>query len=230
LIRAHLRFFNIDREMRTLVIASPSPGEGKTTVARHLAIAAARVGSRVLLVEGDLRKPTLAQQCEVTPGPGLAGVLISTVNLRDATRSVALHDAANGSRANMLDLLPAGDILPPNPGQLLESRAMELLLSQSASTYDLVIIDTPPLAAVSDAFPLLTMVDGVVIVGRIGHTRRDAARQLHHVLTSSGARILGVVANSATILSQDASAYGASSQSVDERSAPAETAAAASKS
>ena len=94
-------------------------------------------------------------------------------------------------------MLAAGAVLPPNPGELLESRAMDAVLEQAKSTYDLVVIDTPPLTAVSDAFPLLTKVDGVVIVGRVGHSRRDAAEQLHQVLASSGAPLLGVIANGA---------------------------------
>ncbi len=92
-------------------------------------------------------------------------------------------------------MLAAGAVLPPNPAELLESHAMDAVLEQAKSTYDLVVMDTPPLTAVSDAFPLLTKVDGVVIVGRVGHSRRDAAEQLHQVLASSGAPLLGVIAN-----------------------------------
>jgi succinoglycan biosynthesis transport protein ExoP len=197
LIRAHLRFFNIDRELCTVLIASPAPGDGKTTVARRLAEAAARLGSRVLLVEVDLRHPTLAQQFDIESGPGLADVLIGAVPRGDATRSVTLEVApGEGARGRTLDVLAAGAVLPPNPGELLESRAMDAVLEQAKSAYDLVVIDTPPLTAVSDAFPLLTRVDGVVIVGRVGHSRRDAAERLHQVLSGSGAPLLGVIANS----------------------------------
>ena len=92
-------------------------------------------------------------------------------------------------------MLVAGAVLPPNPGELIESHAMEALLEQAKSTYDLVVIDTPPLAAVSDAFPLLRKVDGVIIVGRVGRNRRDVAERLHETLTGAGAPLLGVVAN-----------------------------------
>ncbi len=94
-----------------------------------------------------------------------------------------------------MDVLVAGSVLPPNPGELLESAAMGTVLDQAKSAYDFVVIDTPPLTAVSDGFPLLTEVDGVIIVGRIGHSQRDAAKQLHQILSSSGAPLLGVVAN-----------------------------------
>jgi succinoglycan biosynthesis transport protein ExoP len=196
LIRAHLRFFNIDRDLRTLVVASAVQGEGKTTIARHLADAAARLGSRVLLLELDLRHPTLAQQLNIESGPGISGVLIGNASMDDAIQSVTLEPPpGEGAQGRTLDVLVAGMLLPPNPGELLESRAMEAVLAQAKFAYDLVVIDTPPLAAVSDAFPLLTKVDGVVLVGWVGHSRRDAAEELHRVLASSGAPLLGVVAN-----------------------------------
>jgi protein-tyrosine kinase len=92
-------------------------------------------------------------------------------------------------------VLAAGSYLPPNPAELVESSTMDALLEQARSAYDLVVIDTPPLTVVSDAFPLLRKVDGVVIVGWVGHSRRDAAEQLHELLMSSGAPLLGIVAN-----------------------------------
>ncbi len=196
LIRAHLRYFNVDRQLHTLLVASAAPGDGKTTVARHLAGAAARMGSRVLLVEADLRRPTLAQELDVSSGPGLADVLIGVVSLLDAIQSIGLESTSGGgAKGRTLDVLTAGATLPPNPGELVESHAMEDLLDQARSTYDLVVIDTPPLTAVSDAFPLLGKVDGVVIVGRVGRNRRDVAERLHETLTGAGAPLLGVVAN-----------------------------------
>jgi capsular exopolysaccharide synthesis family protein len=196
LIRAHLRYFNVDRELRTLMVASAAPGDGKTTVARHLAAAAARVGSRVLLLEADLRRPTIAQQLDVQSGPGVSDVLIGAVTLREATQTIDLDSpSGDGGHGRMLDVLVAGVALPPNPGELIESHAMEALLEQAKSEYDLVVIDTPPLTAVSDAFPLLSKVDGVIIVGRVGKNRRDVAQRLHETLTGAGAPLLGVVAN-----------------------------------
>ncbi len=196
LIRAHLRYFNVDRELRTLLVASAAPGDGKTTVARHLAGAAARMGSRVLLLEADLRHPTLAQQLDLQSGPGLSDVLIGAVSLSEATQMIDLDSSAlERSPTRALDVLVAGAALPPNPGELIESHAMEALLERAKSTYDLVVIDTPPLAAVSDAFPLLRKVDGVIIVGRVGRNRRDVAERLHETLAGAGAPLLGVIAN-----------------------------------
>jgi tyrosine-protein kinase len=196
LIRAHLRYFNVDRELRTLLVASAAPGDGKTTVARHLAAAAARMGSRVLLVECDLRRPTVAQQLDIAAGPGLSDVLIGAVPVAEATQSVELDAPSDGvARQRILNVLVAGAVLPPNPGELIESHAMETLLAQAKASYDLIVIDTPPLTAVSDAFPLLRKVDGVVIVGRVGRNRRDVAERLHETLAGVGAPLLGVIAN-----------------------------------
>jgi capsular exopolysaccharide synthesis family protein len=196
LIRAHMRYFNVDRELRTLMVVSAAPGDGKTTIARHLATAAAKMGSRVLLLEADLRRPTVAQQLAIPAGRGLSDVLIGVVSLTEATRTLDLDSpTGDSSRAHALDVLPAGAALPPNPGELIESHAMEALLERAKATYDLIVIDTPPLTAVSDAFPLLKKVDGVVIVGRVGRNRRDVAERLHHTLAGAGAPLLGVIAN-----------------------------------
>lgn len=207
LIRAHLRYCNVDRELHALLIASAGPGDGKTTVARHLAEAAVMMGSRTLLLEVDLRRPTLAKQLDLSFGPGLSDVLIGAISLGEATQSIDVDlRAGDRSRGRTLDVLVAGSIPPPNPAELLESRAMESVLQATKSIYDLVIIDTPPLTAVSDAFPLLRKVDGVVIVGRIGRNRRDVAERLHETLNGVGAPLLGVVANG--FKSRGLGAYG----------------------
>jgi non-specific protein-tyrosine kinase len=196
LIRAHLRYFNVDRELRTLLVVSAAPADGKTTVARHLASAAARMGSRALLVEADVRHPSLAQRLGLHFGPGLSDVLIGAASLDEALQTIDTDSSTlDHSVTRELDVLVAGATLPPNPGELIESKAMEALLERAKSTYDLVVIDTPPLAAVSDAFPLLSKVDGVIVVGRVGRNRRDVAQRLHETLAGAGAPLLGVVAN-----------------------------------
>jgi capsular exopolysaccharide synthesis family protein len=197
MIRGHLRFFNVDRELCTILVASPSPGDGKTTIARHLAEAAARMGSRTLLLEADFRHPTLARRLAIAPEPGLAHVLTGALRVEEATQMIDLEaPSGEGAPGRTLDVLVAG-VVPPNPGELIESYAMAAVLVRVKSVYDLVIIDTAPLLAVSDAFPLLDKVDGVVVVGRIGHSRSDVAERLHRVLASSSAPLLGVIANSA---------------------------------
>src|SRR5438128_313667 len=206
LIRAHMRYFNVDRQLRTLLIASAAPGDGKTTVARHLATATAMMGSRVLLMEVDLRRPTIARQLGVRSRPGLSDVLIGAGTVGRVTQSIDL-DPPTSHRAHKrtLDVIVAGTA-PPNPAALIESHAMEGVLEEVKSKYDLVVIDTPPLTAVSDAFPLLSKVDGVVIVGWVGRNRRDVAERLHETLVGAGAPLLGVIANGFT--SRGLGAYG----------------------
>jgi succinoglycan biosynthesis transport protein ExoP len=208
LIRAHLRYFNVDRTLRTMVVASAGPGDGKTTIALHLAAAAARMGSHVLLIEADLRRPTLIRQLDIRSGPGLSDVLIGDVLLNDAIQTVGLTSLSDGWKGRAFDVLLAGGTPPPNPGELLESEAMELALDYAKTEYDLVVIDTPPLTAVSDAFPLLGKVDGVVIVGRLGRNRRDVAERLHETLVGSDAPLLGVIANGFKVGRRGSYGYG----------------------
>jgi capsular exopolysaccharide synthesis family protein len=208
LIRARLRFFGVDHEVRTLLIGSAAPGDGKTTISRHLAAAAASMGSRVLLLELDFRRPTVAKAFGIRPGPGVADILVGSNPTSAAIQSVTLGPLfAQNSDRRTFDVLVAGT-LPPNPGELLESRAMEKLLAYLRSDYDFVVIDTPPLVAVSDAFPLLSRVDGVVIVARVGRNRRDIAGQLHKTLTAADAALLGVIANGVKVRARGAYGYG----------------------
>ncbi len=206
LIRAHLRYFNVNRELRTVLITSAAAGDGKTTVARCLAAAAASAGSAVLLLEADLRRPTVAQQLDINAGPGLSDVLIGSTSLWSATQPIQLEPATAPGR--QLDVLVAGATPPPNPAELIESHAMESTLEQLKSAYDLIVIDTSPVAAVSDAFPLLGKTDGVIVVGRVGHDRRDAAERFRDVLNSVGAPVLGVIANRYKVRGRDAYSYG----------------------
>jgi capsular exopolysaccharide synthesis family protein len=196
LIRAHLRYFNVDRELHTLLVASAAAGDGKTTVACHLAGAAARMRARVLLIETDVRRPMVAAQLHLAPGPGLSDVLIGVIPLAEAIQTVSLEaQFVSRELERTMDVLPAGSGVPPNPAELIESQAMEALLERAKAMYDFVVLDTPPLNAVSDAFPLLGKVDGVIIVGRVGRDRRDVAQRTRETLQSVGAPLLGVIAN-----------------------------------
>jgi capsular exopolysaccharide synthesis family protein len=192
LLRAHIRYFNVDRRLRVIVIVSAAPQDGKSTVARNLTLAAASAGDRVLLLEADLRRPSAAKALGISQSPGLAGVLLDGIPLEEATQSA---EVPVGHHTVSVDVLVAGGILPPNPAQVTESHAMEALLDDARSTYDLVVIDTPPLNVLSDAFPLLRIADGVVIVSRLDRNNRDVAERLRATLETSGAPMIGVVAN-----------------------------------
>jgi capsular exopolysaccharide synthesis family protein len=193
LIRSRLRSFNSGRSIRVVLITSAEPGEGKTTIARHLAGAAARMGSSVLLIEANLGKPILGRQLELAPSPGLADVLTGAVSL--ATACQPLTPPRVGSHALRLNVLPSGPGIPINRVELIESHAMNALLDEAQSSYDLIVIDAPELASVSDTFLLAAKVDGVVIVSRVGQSRRDVAARLSQVLRASDAPLVGVIAD-----------------------------------
>jgi capsular exopolysaccharide synthesis family protein len=195
LIRAHLRSFNGGREPRTIIIASAASGEGRTTVAQELARAAAQLGSRTLLLEADLRHPVLAAKLDLTAGAYLPEVLAGDVSIEEASRTLPLEAAPGGDSGRTLDVLAAGLTPTPNPGALMESPAMDSLLEQARATYDLVVIDSPPLGVVSDAFALLKKVDGVVIVANMSRGLRGEAARLHEIIAASRAPLLGVIAN-----------------------------------
>lgn len=123
MIRARLRFFDVNHNLSTVLVASAAPGDGKTTIALRLAEAAAGMGSRVLLVEADFRHPTLSQQLDIESGPGLPDVLIGAVSIDEATQSIDLHTpyTEEGIAERSMDVLACGTTLPPNPGKLLKA-------------------------------------------------------------------------------------------------------------
>jgi capsular exopolysaccharide synthesis family protein len=195
MLRASLLYFNVDREIRLLLIASHGPGAGKSTVAWHLARMAAK-GSKVILLETDLRKPSLASQHRLRPSPCLGGILTHQVEIDEAIQSVPLTQVDDDGEVEgpSLDVIVSGPP-PPNPAALIESESMKEVLAQLAERYDLVVIDTPPVGVVSDAFPLIREVDGVILVARMGNTTKEAARDVREQLENLKAPMLGLVAN-----------------------------------
>ena len=194
-LRTRLRYFDVDRDLRTIVVTSALPGDGKTTVAYNLAVAATRAGTSTLLIEADLRQPDLAARLGLESDPGFASVLVRGCAFEEAIQSMALRVDQRGQLGGLLDVIPAGSVPPPNPSELLESRAMDALLGKARDAYGLVIIDTPALGAVSDAIPLLTRADGVIVVSELRGGRTDVAVGIRDTLAGVGAPVLGVVAN-----------------------------------
>jgi receptor protein-tyrosine kinase len=208
-LRAQLRYFSVDKNIRTVLITSALAGDGKTTVASHLAHAAGALpGSRVLLIEADLRKGNLAEVLDVEQSPGLVQVLSGEIDLDRAIQRPKHFGEADGETG----VLPCFDVLvaganPPNATEMLESQAMVALLASASADYDLIIIDTAPLLLVADAMPLLRTVSGVLAVASLGRTKRDALQYLNKQLRQVDAPVLGVVAN--RVLAQDAAGgYG----------------------
>jgi receptor protein-tyrosine kinase len=205
MLRANLRYFNVDHDVRSVLVTSAAPGEGKSTVAKHLASAAASTGERVLLLEADLRRPTLKTRMQLSGDNGLSQVLAGTRTLRSAIEQVEV--AGSGGERRILSVLASGPI-PPNPTDLIESDRMRQVLKAVSEKYDLVVIDTPPTSVVSDAIPLVKSVDGVLVVSRLGKTTRDSSVHLRDQLNNLGAYVLGVVVNSVTRGSSSGYAYG----------------------
>ncbi|MDQ6605590.1 MAG: CpsD/CapB family tyrosine-protein kinase, partial [Actinomycetota bacterium] len=194
---ASLRYLNVDRDIHTVMVTSASAREGRSTVALQLAIAEAMAGSdRVLLLEADLRGPVLARALGEQARPGLSEVLSRSASLQDALRSVRIGGSQDGtSPGARISVLPAGAV-PPNPLELIESESMTWLMNTLKDSFDLIVIDSPPISVVPDAIPLLARVSGVVLVGRIGVTTRAAAAAMREQLAQAGAHTLGVVAMS----------------------------------
>lgn len=210
MLQASLQYFNVDHEIRSVAIASHEAETGKSTVAWHLAqVASSSV--RVVLVEADLRSPSFTRRHELSPGPGLAEVLTHQLSLDDAIRygesfSVGGNGARNGSGGGgSPDVIVAGTV-PPNPAELLGSQTMRTVLSTLESRYELVIVDTAPLAVVADSYPLVRELDGTLIVARMGVTSRDAARRAREQLDRLDASVLGIVANG--VKSRRGAGYG----------------------
>jgi polysaccharide biosynthesis transport protein len=215
MLRTSLRYYG-ERKLGSLVVTSPGPREGKTTVAWNLARVSAIAGERVLLLEADLRRPSLASRLHLPADPGMADVLSGDAPLDAVVDEVVVGIHANGvATPCTLDVVVAGRALG-DVSSLIESERMDALITAAQERYDLVVIDTPPTSLVPDAIPLMARVGGVLIVARLGRTTRDAVRFVTTQLTRIGARAVGVVVNSIT--AQDSYYYGRSYGELDRES------------
>ena len=187
LLRTNLQFLDLDTRPRALVITSAVPGEGKTSTATNLAIALAQTGQRVLLVDGDLRRPKLAGILGLERSVGLTTVLVGR---SDLTESIQKH---SGSGIYFL----ASGPLPPNPTEVLQSKTAQTLFDRLSEMFDMVIIDGPPLLPVSDAAIIARDVDGAILVVRHGKTTKEQLRQAATRLAQVDANVLGVTLNMA---------------------------------
>lgn len=201
-LRASLTYFNVDREIKSVLITSPAQGDGKTTVATNLARAMARAGKDVILVDADLRRPQVASRLHVHGGvAGLGGVLVGETSLAQA-----FEEPEVDTLAGRLRVLPAGHP-PPNPSELLASQRMRRLLEKLTEACDLVIVDSTPLLTVSDSLPLVEVVSGTVLVARVNETSKDAVKRLQSVIANAGGTLLGSVATG-TAASASYGGYG----------------------
>jgi len=184
-LRTNLLFSAAVHALHRIVVTSPGPEEGKSTTAANLAIAFAQQGQRVLLIDCDLRRARIHRIFEESSLPGLTSVLAAGEPLAKALRA---------TRVEGLMILPAGP-LPPNPAELLGSAQMQQLLETLSESFDMLILDTPPLLAASDAAIVSRMTDGALVVVRAGRTERSALQTAVQQLATVGARVLGTVLN-----------------------------------
>jgi polysaccharide biosynthesis transport protein len=188
MLQANLRFLNLDGDLKSVVITSSVPKEGKSTIAANLAATMAQLGRRTLLIDADLHHPTQHRIWQGHNDAGLSDIIIGQNHFRDAVQPVMEN----------LDLLPAGS-MPPNPLAILDSNRMHKLIKGLEEAYDFVIIDAPPLVVEAEALTLGHLSHGILLVARPGLVPADGAKTAKELLNQSGQRVLGLVVNSAVM-------------------------------
>ena len=184
ILRTSIQYSSVDKKISTIVVTSAEPAEGKSTIAGNLALTFAEDNKKVLLIDCDLRKPSLHKKFRISNMLGLTDVLIGKETVG---RVIVRYDDG-------LDILTSGKI-PPNPAEMLGSQNMMDLLEELKNKYDIIVLDTAPLQAVTDAQILSTKVDGTILVIRAGKTKKDSVCQAKELLSKVGANILGIVFN-----------------------------------
>lgn len=197
-LRTNLLYVDVDNPLKVIAVTSSVASEGKSSTATNLAVSFADAGSRVLLVEGDLRRPRVAEYLGLEGSIGLTNVLAGQATLQDV-----LQPWGKGG----LTVLASGPI-PPNPAELLGSKSMAQLLQTLRATFDVVIIDTPPLLPVTDGAIIATEADGAILVVRHGKTTRHQVATAVASLAAVDARLLGCVMNMTPTRGADSYSYG----------------------
>ncbi|MBP1993429.1 CpsD/CapB family tyrosine-protein kinase [Paenibacillus eucommiae] len=196
-LRTNIQFSAIDEDLRVLMVTSAGPGEGKSTTIANLATAYSQADKKVLLIDADLRKPTVHHTFKTTNRVGLTGLL---------TNQAAIEETIKSSGIPNLDIITSGPI-PPNPSEILSSKRLVTLLEELKQRYDIILLDTPPAIAVTDAQILATKCDGVILVVDSGNVKREVAMKAKANLEHVQARILGVVLNNVDRNSREAYYY-----------------------
>lgn len=184
-VRTNLQFASVDKELESFLVTSSGPGEGKSVTAANMAIVHAQQGKKVLMIDADMRKPTVHYTFRLDNLQGLSTILVGETTLEDATSSTDVDN---------LDIIPCGPI-PPNPSELLASKRMKRLLDEAYNLYDIVIFDTPPVLAVTDAQILANITDGSLLVIRSGLAEYNAVEKAKETLETAGGKLLGTVLN-----------------------------------
>jgi capsular exopolysaccharide synthesis family protein len=184
-LRTSISFASIDAPLRTLLVTSSHKGEGKSTTSINLAIAMALEGRKVILVDADLRRPSLHRALDLPSAPGLTDVLLGSRSIAEALRKTEVEG---------LQVLTSGPI-PPNPAELLNSGPMTNLIAELKEMADVVIFDTPPCLPVTDAQVLAAKVEGVVLVAEIGEAKKAEVKHAKELFDRAHARTVGMIFN-----------------------------------
>ena len=184
-IRTSIQFAQAGKELKTIAITSCTPNEGKSMTIANLAIVLTQAGKSVLLIDCDMRNPTVHKNFNLSNKVGLSSCI---------SMGTAVADAVQETGIEGLDALTAG-VIPPNPSELLGSERMQNILQRAKEEYDYVLIDTPPVLPVTDSLVLGRMVDGLILVIDSGEIKVEMARDVKNQLVHAGANILGVVLN-----------------------------------
>ena len=183
-LRTNIQYSSFDEEIKIILVTSSEPGEGKSTTSGNIAIAFSQAGKKTIMIDCDLRKPSLHRKFKISNMIGVSDVLIGKEEIGDVVHEYNEY----------LDILPSGK-LPPNPAEMLGSKAMENLLTHLREKYDKIIIDTAPLQAVTDAQILSTKSDGTILVVKAEKTKRESIIQAKNLLDKVGANLIGTVLN-----------------------------------
>ncbi len=221
MLRTNLDFVNLERGARTIMVTSASEGEGKSTTVSNLAIALARAGQGVALVDLDLRRPSIQTLFRLEGRPGLTHVILEQATLEQALAKIAISKSdggrgvspsVNGGEGNghapvagFLEVLTSGP-LPPDPGEFVATRALAQVLDRLRARADFVLLDAPPLLGVGDTMAISPNVDGIVVVTRMNLLRRPLLKELHRLLAACPAATLGFAVTGAE--AEDGYGYG----------------------
>lgn len=206
-LRTNIQFASFDSDIQTILVTSSGPSEGKSTTVGNLGLTLAESGKKVLIIDCDLRKPSIHKKFKISNLTGLSNILVEDIKLENACVIVV----------DNLYVLPAGTI-PPNPVEMLASKKMKNFIESMKRDFDYIIIDTPPVIAVTDAQILSTMSDGVLLVVSSGEADRQAALRAKALLEKVKANLLGVVLNKVEIKSRrDYNSYYAYGEAAEGR-------------
>lgn len=205
-LRTAVQFSSVDRPLRTMIVTSPNPGEGKSVTSANLAVVLAQGGNRVLLIDADLRRPTQHTLFNKPSGYGLTNLLLDMPPTFNSSRLGDMYSQL--SRAVLttpisgLYLMTSGE-LPPNPAELVGSDRMKTIIKALSTRFDFIIIDTPPVLPVTDAVVLSARVDSVLLVSRVGSTRYSQLKHAANRLREVNANVVGVVLNRLSVRSSE---------------------------